>query len=95
MPLDGWLRSVLGDTVALTQHNWVDRPFEKCESAVDWIGTRSEDEVDAFYHVALGAFLREARLYLLEGTLGVLAEARHEAIWSVQLRNQGLGLEWR
>ncbi|KAF2108833.1 hypothetical protein BDV96DRAFT_605270 [Lophiotrema nucula] len=63
--LDEWLRSVLGPSIPLVEHNWIDNPFDKRDSPADWVTTRPEADVDSFYHVALGVFLDKAHSAIL------------------------------
>lgn len=52
-----WVKSLMGPSIPLVEDNWIEGPFEKRDSPLDWLRTKGESEVELFYLVAMGMFL--------------------------------------
>jgi hypothetical protein len=57
--VEDWAASILGTSTPPTHFNWVEDPLRERESPQDWLATRSQEEIDTFYHVGIGMFLSQ------------------------------------
>ncbi|KAF2800982.1 hypothetical protein K505DRAFT_70496 [Melanomma pulvis-pyrius CBS 109.77] len=78
-----WVKSLIRPSITLVEHNWIEGPFEKRDSPLEWLRTKGESEIELFYLVAMGMFLQDEGFRGRAEITKALAKTPPDELWTI------------